>query len=135
MPEVQELPGAEELSERWERILTLRSEIAQPLETARKEKLIGSNLDALVTVVPGPFADLLESHRQAIRETLIVSDIQTGDLEGPDLYESEIFAGLKVKVEKAPWEKCERCWTHAPEVGTLANAPELCARCASAVGG
>ena len=134
MPEAQALPGADELSARWERILALRSEVAQPLEAARKEKLIGSNLDALVTVAPGPFADLVESHRQAIRETLIVSDIQVGDLTGPDVYESAIFPGLKVKVEKAPWGKCERCWTHAPEVGTLANSPDLCGRCAAAIG-
>ncbi|MCL2103088.1 MAG: isoleucine--tRNA ligase, partial [Syntrophorhabdaceae bacterium] len=67
MPEAQKLPDAEELSARWERILALRSEIAKPLETARKEKLIGSNLDALVIIAPGPFSDLMESHRQAIR--------------------------------------------------------------------
>ena len=134
MPEAATLPDAEELSARWERILALRSEVAQPLETARKEKLIGSNLDALVTVAPGPFADLLESHRPAIREALIVSDIRIGDPSGPGVYESAAFPGLKVKVEKAPWEKCERCWTHAPEVGTVEGAPELCARCAAAVG-
>ena len=133
MPAVKELPGAEELSARWERILDLRSEAAKPLEAARKEKLIGSNLDALVTVAPGPFADLFESHRQAVRETLIVSDIQTGDISGPDTYESEIFPGLKVKVEKAPWKKCERCWTLTKEVGTITDAPDLCVRCAAAV--
>jgi isoleucyl-tRNA synthetase len=87
-----------------------------------------------VTVAPGPFADLLESHRRAIREVLIVSDIQVGDPSGPGVYESTAFPGLKVKVEKAPWGKCERCWTHTPEVGTLEATPELCARCASAVG-
>jgi len=53
---------------------------------------------------------------------------------GPWMYESAAFPGLKVTVEKAPWEKCERCWNHAPEVGTLAGTPELCPRCAAAVG-
>jgi len=37
-----------------ERILALRSEVAQPLETARKEKVIGSGQDALVTIAPAP---------------------------------------------------------------------------------
>ena len=139
MPEAQKLPDAEELSARWERILALRSEIAKPLETARKEKLIGSNLDALVIIAPGPFSDLMESHRQAIRETLIVSDIQVGDPSemetgaGQGLYESALYAGLKVKIEKAPWQKCERCWTYMPEVGTIEKAPDLCNRCASVV--
>jgi len=134
IPEAQKLPDADELSARWERILALRAEVAKPLEAARKEKLIGSNLDALVTIAPGPFSDLMESHLQAIRETLIVSGIQIGDPSGPDSYESAMFPGLKVKVEKAPWAKCERCWTHAPEVGTLAGASDLCGRCAAVVG-
>ena len=134
MHEAQNLPDADGLSARWEQILALRSEVAKPLETARKEKLIGSNLDALVTVTPGPFSGLMESHLQAIRETLIVSGIQIGDLSGPDLYESATFPGLKIKIEKAPWEKCERCWTHAPEVGTLDGSPDLCGRCAAVIG-
>jgi isoleucyl-tRNA synthetase len=50
------------------------------------------------------------------------------------VYESAAYPGLRVAVEKAPWGKCERCWNHTPEVGTLAGTPELCARCAAAVG-
>ncbi|MBP2676400.1 MAG: Isoleucyl-tRNA synthetase, partial [Deltaproteobacteria bacterium] len=119
---------------RWERILALRSEVAQPLEAARKEKLIGSDQDALVTIAPGPFADLVETHRSSIREALTVSAIEVGDPAGAGVYESAAYPGLKVKVEKAPWGKCERCWNHTPEVGTLAGAPDLCGRCAAAVG-
>ena len=37
-------------------------EIAQPLEAARKEKRIGSDQDALVSIRPGPFADLFQTH-------------------------------------------------------------------------
>ncbi len=105
-----------------------------PLETARKEKEIGSGQDALVTIAPGPFADLFETHAREIRDTLIVSEVAVGDVEGSGTYESAAYPGLKIKVEKAPWEKCERCWNHLPEVGTLAETPELCARCAAAVG-
>jgi len=132
-PAEREIPDADAISARWERILALRSEVAQPLEAARKEKVIGSDQDALVTIAPGPFADLVENHRRAIREVLIVSDIEVGDPSGPGVYESAAFPGLKVKVGKAPWGKCERCWNHAPEVGTIGGAPDLCARCAAAV--
>jgi isoleucyl-tRNA synthetase len=128
------VPEAEAVAARWERILALRSEVAQPLETARREKVIGSGQDALVTISPGPFADLFETHAREIRDALIVSGIAVGEVTGPGMYESAAFPGLKVTVEKAPWEKCDRCWNHAPEVGTLAGAPELCARCAAAVG-
>jgi isoleucyl-tRNA synthetase len=134
LPRPAEPAGAEAIVARWERILALRAEIAQPLEAARKEKTIGSDQDALVTVSPGPFADLLESHPREIQEVLIVSGLALGDVSGPGVYESAAFPGLKAKVEKAPWAKCERCWNHTPAVGTIPDAPELCARCAAAVG-
>jgi isoleucyl-tRNA synthetase len=134
LPEPMGIPGAEAIAARWERILALRSEIAQPLEAARKEKVIGSGQDALVTIAPGPFADLFGTHAREIRDALIVSGIVVGEATGAGMYESAAFPGLKITVEKAPWEKCERCWNHTPEVGTLAGAPELCRRCAAAVG-
>ncbi|HSL92930.1 MAG TPA: isoleucine--tRNA ligase, partial [Candidatus Limnocylindrales bacterium] len=133
LPEPVDPPGAEEIAARWERILALRAEIAQPLEAARKEKTIGSDQDALVTVSPGPFADLFGSRLREIQDVLIVSGLAVGDVSGPGVYESAAFPGLKAKVEKAPWEKCERCWNHTPAVGTIPSAPELCSRCAAAV--
>jgi isoleucyl-tRNA synthetase len=133
LPKPLAIPEAEAIAARWERILALRSEVAQPLEAARREKAIGSGQDALVTITPGPFAGLFETHAREIRDTLIVSGIALGEAAGPGVFESAAFPGLKVAVEKAPWGKCERCWNHTPEVGTLAGAPELCARCAAAV--
>jgi isoleucyl-tRNA synthetase len=133
-PAPRGVPDAESLAARWERILALRAEIAKPLETARKEKVIGSDQDALVTISPGPFADLLGTHAREVRDVLIVSGLVAGEVRGPDAYGSEAFPGLRVRVEKAPWGKCERCWNHTPEVGTLPAAPDLCGRCAPAVG-
>ena len=135
LPEAEDLPGGAEIAGRWERILALRSEIAQPLEAARKEKRIGSDQDALVTVRPGPFADLFRTHLREIRETLIVSGIAVDDVAGNDVYESAAYPGLAARVTKASWEKCERCWNHAPEVGSIDASPQLCGRCASATGG
>jgi isoleucyl-tRNA synthetase len=134
LPSPAGVPDAEAVAARWERILSLRAEIAKPLEAARKGKVIGSDQDALVTVSPGPFADLLETHAKAVQDVLIVSGLAAGEARGPECYESTAFPGLRVKVEKAPWGKCERCWNHTPVVGTLPGAPDLCGRCAAAVG-
>ena len=131
MPEPRDLPGGDEIAGRWERILAVRTEIAQPLETARKEKRIGSDQDAFVTVSPGPFSDLFQSHLPKIRDTLIVSGLTVGEVSGSDAYRSAAFPGFAVRVEKSPWKKCERCWNHAPEVGTVPAAPVLCGRCAA----
>lgn len=131
MPEPMDLPEADEIAARWERIQAVRAEIAQPLEAARREKRIGSDQDALVIVAPGPFEDLFENHRREIREVLTVSGLEVGEVSGPGAYENPAFPGLAVRVEKAPWEKCERCWNHTPDVGTVPSAPELCERCAA----
>ena len=133
LPEAVELPGSAEIAARWERILALRSEIAQPLEAARKEKRIGSDQDALVTVSPGPFADLFRSHLREIRDVLTVSGVAVGEVDGG--YASAAYPGLAARVEKAPWAKCERCWNHTPEVGSIAASPQLCGRCAATAGG
>ena len=82
LPEPLGIPEAEAIAARWQRILDLRSEVAQPLETARREKVIGSGQDALVTIAPGPFADLFETHAREIRDALIVSGIVVGEATG-----------------------------------------------------
>ncbi len=135
LPEPKEPPEAGGIAPAWERILALRAEIAQPLEAARKEKRIGSDQDALVTVSPGPFADLFATHGRQIRDVLAVSGVEAGEVSGPGVYRSEAYPGLAAKVDKAPWGKCERCWNHDPAVGTSRSAPALCGRCASALGG
>jgi isoleucyl-tRNA synthetase len=138
-----------EVRERWEAILALRGEAAIPLEAARnaeadppetdakgkRRKVIGANLDAKVTVDPGPFAALFPAHLAMVREALGVSVLEVGTPSGPFVHRSEAFPGLAVSVERSPHGKCERCWTLSPEVGTVAAEPELCRRCASVVAG
>ncbi|MDY5044500.1 zinc finger domain-containing protein [Phascolarctobacterium sp.] len=40
---------------------------------------------------------------------------------------------MKVTVLPAEGHKCERCWIYSDEVGTDAEHPTLCKRCAEAV--
>jgi isoleucyl-tRNA synthetase len=40
-----------------------------------------------------------------------------------------------VLVNPADGGKCDRCWQVLPEVGSHANHPTLCNRCADVVGG
>ena len=61
-----------------------------------------------------------------------MSGLALGGVSGPDAHQSSAFPGFAARVEKAPWGKCERCWNHTPEVGTVPSAPGLCNRCGSA---
>ncbi|NCC29506.1 MAG: hypothetical protein EOM22_15555, partial [Gammaproteobacteria bacterium] len=45
------------------------------------------------------------------------------------------LTGLSVQVKPSPNTKCVRCWQHRPDVGTHAEHPELCGRCAENVAG
>jgi len=38
-----------------------------------------------------------------------------------------------VLVEKAPGEKCERCWCYSEELGSNAEHPTICPKCIAAV--
>jgi isoleucyl-tRNA synthetase len=39
--------------------------------------------------------------------------------------------GLKIGIEAAAGDKCERCWIYSEELGTSTDHPGLCPRCAS----
>jgi isoleucyl-tRNA synthetase len=41
--------------------------------------------------------------------------------------------GVAVAPARAPGEKCVRCWQVLPEVGSEAEHPSLCKRCADVV--
>ncbi|MEJ2199835.1 MAG: zinc finger domain-containing protein [Desulfuromonadaceae bacterium] len=41
--------------------------------------------------------------------------------------------GLKIKIEKAQGDKCERCWNYATSVGSDTSHPSLCHRCSDAL--
>jgi isoleucyl-tRNA synthetase len=53
---------------------------------------------------------------------LIVSDVQLnkGGADGP---------GIKIQINKAPGQKCERCWNYSTQVGKDAEYPTVCERC------
>jgi isoleucyl-tRNA synthetase len=124
-----------ELEARYERLLAARSDVAKALELARNEKLIGSSLEARVLIAPpaGEWRDLLERYAAELPTLFIVSQAELVDAlaEGVD---GEAVPGLKVGVEKARGEKCERCWTYAETVGESDAHPTVCHRCREALG-
>ena len=105
------------LDARWAAIRDARGTVTTALEAARMEKLIGSSLQAAITVPPD-LLGLLDAEGWA--EAAIVSAAIPGDA---------------LAVHRAPGDKCARCWRVLPEVGQQASHPALCLRCADAVDG
>ncbi|MBI3087978.1 MAG: isoleucine--tRNA ligase [Candidatus Omnitrophica bacterium] len=119
----------QEFERRWETFLSIRDRVMKALEEQRMAKVIGSPLDARVTlaVADSQLAGVLERHRDTLAEAFVVSDLCVMKTDGA--------AGgqdLGVAVERAAGGKCARCWKYRP-LGRHAEHPQLCERCADAV--
>ncbi len=120
----------------WERLTKLREEVAGVLEQARKEKVIGSSLEAAVVLTPH---EALEEDRAAtgtegpgLADLFIVSAVSSGLApEGSNGWKtSAAYPGLFLRFEKAPGRRCDRCWKVTPE----AEESGLCSRCRQVLG-
>jgi isoleucyl-tRNA synthetase len=127
----------EQLAARWEQLLAVRAEVTKALEAARAQKLIGHALDAAVTLsVDGELYGRLKPYAADLRTLFIVSAaelVQDAPLEGA--FESPEIKGLRVRVQPAAGEKCQRCWVYETTVGLDPEHPTICGRCAKALTG
>jgi isoleucyl-tRNA synthetase len=122
LPRREAPADAAALTERYGKLLAVRAEAMKALELARKDKLIGSGLEAQVTLsAEGETLALLRDAAAELPTLLIVSKVIV--VPGP--------AG--VKVERAPGEKCERCWVFAEDRGGDPAHPTLCGKCTAAL--
>jgi isoleucyl-tRNA synthetase len=125
------------LDHEWDRLLEVRREVAKALELARTRKLIGSGLEASVRIAGAPedLPALLRAKQDVLQTLFIVSGVELGG-RGPASvqYESQEIPGLTIEVDRAPGDKCERCWTRSPSVGRNAAHPSLCDRCVNVIG-
>jgi isoleucyl-tRNA synthetase len=107
------------LISKWERIFSIRDEVLKTLEDSRNQKIIGSSLEAKVTIAAEEETfEFLSSYSENLRYIFIVSqtELSKGD-------------SLKVSVAKADGEKCERCWNYSTRIGESAEFPSVCERC------
>ncbi|MBR7142373.1 MAG: isoleucine--tRNA ligase [Clostridia bacterium] len=135
MPEADETWNHAELATAWEAILSVREDVKKALELARASKLIGSSLEASVTLhlpASSPVFSVLDARREAL-PGLFITSAATLTQEAPqgDCFHDCITEGLSVSVARAEGEKCARCWMILPSVGQDAQHPALCARCAA----
>ena len=111
----------------WAVLLEVRSEALKTLEEARAAKRIGGSLEAqLHLAAPEKLYPVLEKHRDQLRYLFIVSDVVLEKLPA-----SNGDAGLVITVNKAPGQKCERCWNYSTHVGEDKAYPTVCERCSA----
>ncbi len=121
------------LAEKWANVRTLRRAVTGALEVARANKIIGASLQAHPEVY-APAAYRTATEGLDLAELCITSGFTFMDGDAPaDAHRSEETADIAVVVAKASGEKCERCWKVLDEVGSDADHPTVCNRCADAV--
>ena len=122
-------------ADKWEKIISVRDDVNRALEQARAEKSIGKPLEADVTIcADAAGAQFLSGCGEDLASLFIVSRVHV-TTDPVDGLEGSSLGGIKVKVARAEGEKCERCWIYAESVGSDAQHPHLCARCARVVTG
>ncbi|HWR16310.1 MAG TPA: isoleucine--tRNA ligase [Terriglobales bacterium] len=111
----------------WQTLLRTRDDVLKALEEARNNKQIGSGLEAKVVLdVPASIYPVLEQHASQLRYIYIVSAVELGKSA-----ETNGTGTVKVTVERAPGQKCERCWNYSTHVGEYTPYPTVCERCAA----
>ena len=131
MPRTSGVDVDEGFIARWDRIHQIRDDVKKALEIARKEKVIGSSLDAKVRLFcDGELYDFVSSLKEELIPVFIVSQLEI-EKGGKGDYVGEAVPELSVTVSHAEGEKCARCWCYSNTVGTCADHPDLCSRCAA----
>jgi len=126
----------EALIKKWDRIRDLRRVVTGALEIVRAAKTIGASLEAapVLYVTDKSDADLFATVDLA--EIAITSDAQIKTGAAPaDAFTLPDVVGAAAAFHPAEGAKCARCWRILPEVGANSAHPDLCNRCAEAIGG
>jgi isoleucyl-tRNA synthetase len=116
----------EKTGQDWTTLRSVRDQVLKALEEARNNKLIGTGLEAQVTVAaPDPVYSVLSRHAGQLRYLFIVSAVALTQASGNGT------GGVHVEVKKADGAKCERCWNYSTHVGEDKTYPTVCERCSA----
>ncbi|HET6602941.1 MAG TPA: isoleucine--tRNA ligase [Xanthomonadaceae bacterium] len=120
-------------------LLEVREAVARVLERMRAQELIGSGLEAEVTLyLDDATRGKLAPVAPELRWFFIVSDLQlrSADERPDDAIAVDAGAtGLSVRAVATRHGKCVRCWHRRQDVGRHPGHPELCGRCVGNVEG
>ena len=130
-----------DLIARWDRLLGVRDAVNGELEKLRQDKVVGTSLEAAVTLTAdGGLAELLEAHRDDLATLFITSGVtlRTGapadDGSGAAVHR-DADGCARIEVGRADGAKCPRCWRWVmpPGAGSDPTEAAVCDRCTNAL--
>jgi isoleucyl-tRNA synthetase len=117
-PEIDPAWRDDALGAKWDLIRSTRERVTEAIEPLRREKAIGSSLEAKI-LYPAVELDLTDEDLAELAEIYIVSEVVPGESD-------------TIEVTRTGYDKCGRCWRHLPDVSEEGG---LCARCEGVVNG
>jgi isoleucyl-tRNA synthetase len=124
----------EAVAEKWAQIRKVRSVVTGALEIERKDKRIGSSLEAAPVVYVNDPELMKALEGQDFEETCITSGIAIVAGEGPEnAFRLPEVQGVAVDPKLAEGIKCARSWRVTIDVGSDAAYPDVSARDAAAL--
>lgn len=123
----------------WDLLLAVRTSVNKVLENLRIANIIGSPLDACVTLFADPSSTAkLQRFETELRFLLITSEVSIAPISaaGVDAVQVESAQNhIFVSACAATADKCIRCWHRREDVGRYPDHPEICERCVANVEG
>ncbi len=121
-----------EFCEKWDKILKIRDFARKALEEKRKEKKIGSSLEAKVIIYCSEENfKFLDSIKNLLKDVFIVSEVVLLN-DGDGEYKFKNFE-ISLDIKRAEGGKCQRCWNYSKSVGDNSDHSSLCKRCCSVI--
>ena len=133
-----------ELTQPWQMLRQVRTDVNKVLEQARTEKMIGSSLESKVLLyIPNvEQRQLLQQLNpeagngvDELRYLFLSSQVEL--LDSVDALQDMQYKmqgdNLSVGIVKADGEKCDRCWNYSTQVGKIAEHSIICERCVAAL--
>lgn len=131
MPEKQDTQADQALLEKWQVFFDVQAAVHKGLEEAKNQEIdpIKKSFEAKVIVyLDADRRQALTDLSDRLDQLYIVSQFDLQDISEAPANALQVDK-MKVIVEKASGQVCDRCRAVRPEVGTIEEAPELCHRC------
>ncbi|MEO6080413.1 MAG: isoleucine--tRNA ligase [Steroidobacteraceae bacterium] len=130
-------PAVPESKIDWDALIALRQAVQRELEKLREAGTIGAPLEAEVDVYClREYASRYLATGTELRFLTITSAMRihkvSAEPAGVTAAETgtAVIPGVWLRAQRSPGTKCVRCWHLTDDVGTDAEHPELCGRCA-----
>ena len=130
------------LQQRWKRLLGVRDTVNAEIERLRQQKVVGTSLEARVTLrCRGTSAELLAPCESLLPTLFITSEVAVETDANVPIDDGEAAGrwtepggGALVEVAPAAGQKCPRCWRYVRRLSSEDGSPPgVCERCEEAL--